>query len=127
MELLHRQLSRFAVFEAESESEALSLLQQASGQVYEHPARLVGFNDDGFLVAMESPEGDEGWGEQGQGGALEEQEDETIHFARAAGGKHLLSIELYDDVTDQGDPLFTDNIMLARHLERLCVEGSQAK
>ena len=127
MQLLHRKLSRFAVFEAESEQEALSLVQQASGQVYEQPARLVGFNDDGFLVAMDSPEGDEGWGEQGQGGALEEQEDETIHFARAAGGKHLLSIELYDDVSDAGDPLFTDNVMLARHLERLCVESSQTK
>ena len=124
MELLHRKLSRFAVFEAESESEALSLLQQASGQVYEQPARLVGFNDDGFLVAMQSPGGEEGWGEQ-EAGPLEEQEDETIHFARAAGGTHLLTIELYDDVTDAGDPLFTDNVMLARHLERLCVEGSQ--
>ena len=117
MEVIHRQLSRYAIFEVASEAEALAMLGRANGDMYESPPDLVEFNDDGFLVSMQSP--DEGE-ELGGLGAAEKYEDETVHLTVFAKDRHVLTIELYDDMADMADPLHVDNIMLARHLERLC-------
>ncbi len=124
MEVLHRLLSRYAVFEVESEAEALAMLRRANGDMYESPPRLVEFNDDGFLVSMQSP--DEGEGLGGLEAAVE-YEDETVHLTMFAKDRHVLTIELFDDMADMADPLHVDNIMLARHLERLCEESRKGE
>ena len=124
MEVLHRQLSRYAIFEVESEAEALAVLNRANGDMYESPPDLVEFNDDGFLVSMQSP--DEGEGLGGQGAPVE-YEDESVHLTMFAKDRHVLTIELFDDMADMADPLHVDNIMLAKHLERLCEESRKGE
>ena len=121
MEVLHRQLSRYSIFEVESEAEALAMLNRANADMYESPPKLVEFNDDGFLMSRQPPEDGEEWAASGD---LVEDEDETVHLTMFAKDHHVLTIELFDDMADMADPLHVDNIMLARHLERLS-EASQ--
>ena len=121
MEVLHRQLSRYAIFEVDSEAEALAVLSRANADMYESPPDLVEFNDDGFLVSMQPP--DEGEGLGGLGAPVE-YEDESVHLTMFAKDHHVLTIELFDEIADMADPLHVDNIMLAKHLGRLC-EGAR--
>ncbi len=118
MELLHHNLSRFAVFAVEGESEALAMITRATAAMYESPPAFKGFNEDGLLVGVEAADGDDRPLFSGrQDGDL--YEDETIQLARFEGGVSLLTIELYDEATDPNQPLNSDNIVLVKQLERL--------
>ena len=118
MELLHRNLSRFAVFTVESESEALAMIARATAAMYESPPAFQGFSEEGLLVGVESTDaGDKPLFSGRQEGDV--YEDETIQLARFEGGVNLLTIELYDESTDPNQPLNSDNIVLAKQLERL--------
>ncbi len=118
MELLHHNLSRFAVFTVEGESEALAMITRATAAMYESPPVFQGFSEDGLLVGVEAADGDDRPLFSGrQDGEM--YEDETIQLARFEGGISLLTIELYDEATEPNQPLNSDNIVLAKQLERL--------
>ena len=116
MELLHRQLGRFALFVTEGETEALQLLAQAFQRMYDTPPELVGFNEDGSLLSKDLS--------SAEAGDAEEYEDTTIYLSSFEGGNQMLALELYNDLSDLAEPLHEDNIMLAWHLERLCQGAS---
>ncbi len=115
MDAVHGQLSRYAIFEAADEAEALRLLLEAYSGMYHTSPELVGFSEDGYLKSTEPSASLFGRSDGG-----EEYEDETIYLSSFEVGSQLLIIELYDERSDPGNPLHEDNILLARHLERLC-------
>lgn len=123
MQLLHRHLSRYAVFEVESEGEALDALKRAAASMYDSPPEFIGFGEEGYLISKQTEDDEEqlAWNQQQQ-----EFDDETVHVAKFERGTHLLSIELYDDVSDPGDPLHADNVLMAKKLERMCQEPPSA-
>ncbi len=114
MELVHQQVSRYAAFLVDSEAEAISALERAASQLYNTPPKFTEFNDDGFLTGIEVADSGDG-GPALDGGAFV---DETIHLAEFDGGVSLLTIELYDELMDPNEPLHSDNIVLAKLLER---------
>ena len=114
MELAHQQVSRYAAFIVDSEAEATAALERAASQLYKTPPKFTGFNDDGFLTGIEPPDASEE-GPNLDGGAFI---DETIHLAQFDGEVNLLTIELYDELMDPNEPLHSDNIVLAKLLER---------
>ena len=125
MELIHRQVSRYAAFTVESEEEALAALERASAMMYTSPPRYSAFNEDGFLTGIEIPDADE----PGQGLVLGESIeffDETIHLA-IFENVSLLTIELYDELMDPNEPLHSDNIVLAKQLEKLAINSTEAQ
>ncbi len=118
MELLHRNLSRFAVFAVECDSEALAMITRATAAMYESPPVFQGFSEEGLLVGVETADADDRPLFSGrQDGDV--YEDETIQLARFEGGVSLLTIELYDEATEPNQPLNSDNIVLMKQLERL--------
>lgn len=124
MDLLHQNLSRFAVFSVESDAEALDVLRRATAGMYETPPVFQGFTEEGLLVGLEAGGDDDREEDSGRplfmGRAADElYEDETIQIARFEGGVNLLTIELYDEAADPNQPLNADNIVLARRLELL--------
>lgn len=118
MELLHRNLSRFAVFSVDGDSEALAMITRATSAMYESPPSFQGFNEEGLLIGVEASDGDDKplFSGRQEGDSYE---DETIQLARFEGGVNLLTIELYDEATDPNQPLNSDNIVLVKQLERL--------
>ncbi len=115
MELVHQQVSRYAAFIVDSAAEATAALDRAASQMYQTPPKFTGFNDDGFLTGIETPDSsEEGLGLDSDGAFV----DETIHMAEFDGGVSLLTIELYDELMDPNEPLHSDNIVLAKLLER---------
>ena len=118
MELLHRNLSRFAVFTVESESEALAMIIRATAAMYESPPAFQGFSEEGLLIGVEAGDADDRPLFSGRQEG-EVYEDDTIQLARFEGGISLLTIELYDEATEPNQPLNSDNIVLTKQLERL--------
>ncbi len=121
MELVHRQVSRYAAFTVESEAEALAALGRASAMMYTSPPSYTAFNEDGFLTGDETPDP----GEQGQGLSFQDSVefvDETIHLA-IFENVSLLTIELYDELMDPNEPLHSDNIVLAKQMEKLALSA----
>ncbi len=117
MELVHRQVSRYAAFTVEDEADAIAALSRASAMMYASPPNYASFNEDGFITGTETPDAEE------RGQRLSFQEavefvDETIHLAMFESVS-LLTIELYDELMDPNEPLHSDNIVLAKMLERL--------
>lgn len=124
MELLHRQVSRYAAFTVENEAEALAALGRASAMMYASPPNYAAFNDDGFLTGTETPDA-EGAGERLQFQEAIEFVDETIHLA-IFENVSLLTVELYDELMDPNEPLHSDNIVLAKQLEKLALAKDEA-
>ncbi len=125
MELVHRQVSRYAAFTVESEAEALAALVRASSMMYTSPPNYAAFNEDGFATGTETPDPDE----PGLGLRLQDSVefvDETIHLA-IFENVSLLTIELYDELMDPNEPLHSDNIVLAKQLEKLALSGNEAQ
>ncbi len=118
MELIHRNLSRFAVFTVEGESEALTMITRATAAMYESPPVFQGFSEEGLLIGVESVDADDKPLFSGRQDG-EVYEDDTIQLARFEGGISLLTIELYDEATEPNQPLNSDNIVLTKQLERL--------
>ena len=118
MELIHRNLSRFAVFTVESESEALAMITRATVAMYESPPVFKGFSEEGLLIGVEAGDADDRPLFSGRQEG-EVYEDDTIQLARFEGGISLLTIELYDEATEPNQPLNSDNIVLTKQLERL--------
>ena len=123
MKLLHRHLSRYAVFEVRDEAEALAALERAARAMYETPPEFIGFSEEGFLVSKQVVDADEPDFRQ----RWDEFEDETLHLAKFALGSQLLSIELYDDISDPNDPLHAGNIVMANALERQCAQAAHGE
>ena len=118
MELLHRNLSRFAVFAVDGDSEALAMITRASAAMYESPPVFRGFSEEGLLIGVETGDADDRPLFSGrQDGDV--YEDDTIQLARFEGSISLLTIELYDEATEPNQPLNSDNIVLVKQLERL--------
>ncbi len=118
MELIHRNLSRFAVFTVENEAEALAMITRATSAMYESPPAFQGFSEEGLLIGVESVDADDKPLFSGrQDGDV--YEDDTIQLARFEGSISLLTIELYDEATEPNQPLNSDNIVLTKQLERL--------
>ena len=124
MELVHRQVSRYAAFTVENEAEALAALGRASSMMYAYPPNYSAFNDDGFLTGTETPDA-EGPGEPLQFQETIEFVDETIHLA-IFENVSLLTVELYDELMDPNEPLHSDNIVLAKQLEKLALTKDEA-
>ena len=125
MELVHKQVSRYAAFTVENEAEAIAALGRASAMMYTSPPRYAAFNEDGFATGTETPDPDE----PGQGLRLQESIefiDETIHLA-IFENVSLLTIELYDELMDPNEPLHSDNIVLAKQLEKLPLSNTEAQ
>lgn len=125
MELVHRQVSRYAAFIVESEAEAITALVRASSMMYTSPPRYSAFNEDGFATGTETPDPEE----PGQGLRLQDSVefvDETIHLAMFENVS-LLTIELYDELMDPNEPLHSDNIVLAKQLEKLALSSNEAQ
>jgi hypothetical protein len=125
MELVHRQVSRYAAFTVESETEALAALSRASEMMYASPPKYSAFNEDGFLTGIETPDPEE------PGQALRFQDsiefvDETIHLA-IFENVSLLTIELYDELMDPNEPLHSDNIVLAKQMEKLALNSTESQ
>ena len=118
MELIHRNLSRFAVFTVESESEALAMITRATVAMYESPPVFKGFSEEGLLIGVEAGDADDRPLFSGRQEG-EVYEDDTIQLARFEGGISLLTIELYDEATEPNQPLNSDNSVLTKQLERL--------
>ena len=124
MELVHRQVSRYAAFTVESEAEALAALGRASAMMYTSPPNYSAFNEDGFLTGTETPDDE-------AGRSLNFQEsvefvDETIHLA-IFENVSLLTVELYDELMDPNEPLHSDNIVLAKQLEIIALANTEAQ
>ena len=124
MELAHRQVSRYAAFTVESEAEAIAALGRASAMMYTSPPRYSAFNEDGFLTGTETPDDE-------AGRSLNFQEsvefvDETIHLA-IFENVSLLTVELYDELMDPNEPLHSDNIVLAKQLEKIALANTEAQ
>ena len=125
MELVHRQVSRYAAFTVDSEAEALAALGRASAMMYTSPPQYSAFNEDGFLTGSETPDPDE----PGQGLRLQDSVefvDETIHLT-IFENVSLLTIELYDELMDPNEPLHSDNIVLAKQMEKLALNSTEAQ
>ena len=123
MELVHRNLSRFAVFTVEGESEALAMITRATAAMYESPPVFKGFSEEGLLVGVETADAEDRPLFSGRQDS-DEYEDDTIQLARFEGGISLLTIELYDEATEPNQPLNSDNIVMAKQLERLISASS---
>ena len=125
MELVHRQISRYAAFTVESEAEAIAALGRASAMMYNSPPQYSSFNEDGFLTGTETPDADE----PGQRLSFQESVefvDETIHLA-IFENVSLLTIELYDELMDPNEPLHSDNIVLAKQMEKLALSSTKPR
>jgi hypothetical protein len=116
MELVHRQVSRYTAFTVADEAEAVSALTKAAPMMYTTPPKFTGFNEDGFLTGLEPPDSEDGSISSDEWGAFV---DETIHLATFDAGICLLTLELFDELMDPNEPLHSDNIVLAKMLERL--------
>ncbi|MCH7697781.1 MAG: hypothetical protein IH865_02405 [Chloroflexi bacterium] len=116
MELIHRQVSRYAAFTVADEAEAVSALSRAAPMMYKSPPKFTGFNEDGFLTGLEPPDTDGDSQSTDDWGAFI---DETIHLATFDAGVCLLTLELFDELMDPNEPLHSDNIVLAKMLERI--------
>ena len=116
MELIHRQVSRYAAFTVADEAEAVSALSRAASMMYKSPPKFTGFNEDGFLTGLEPPDTDDDSQSTDDWAAFI---DETIHLATFDAGVCLLTLELFDELMDPNEPLHSDNIVLAKMLERI--------